>query len=380
MVSIVALPSQPSERVQAALLSSVSKARVLLEASDLQVVASIVAQAPAPLWNQPVPPAEGTAAVPFQPTMEKEGNATKPVQTPSASSRRTRNTPWRKLRVADYNAGRRFGNGGGQAGAFRSYELRRRFRFKPDWRQLRCCCCATNNNNPFGSNTTNTGFSSNTSRPPSVSNTGGGGLFGSKPASGGLFGNSSTQPATTTTGGLFGSSNNDNTATTNNPFGGASSSGFGNSTGGGLFGNTQNQSKPSLFGNAGTSNNSTGFSFGNSTSNSTGGGGLFNNKQPATSSNSKLLEACLGMRTTTNNSQKSLFGGSSGFGASTQGPTTSANQAACSAPRITTLLGGPCSATTITTNSTATIWRWAFWWQCVSDCWWRALWQPEQQC
>lgn len=264
------------------------------------------------LSNQPIPPSEGTAAVPYAVTTEKEGNGTNAFHTI------TFQPPYQKysleeLRLADYNAGRRYGNGG-QAGAFGASNFggfgssSNGANFGP-----------STNNNPFISNTSSsTGFGENTST--AFSSNSGGGLFGNnKPASGGLFGVQSTG---TGTGGLFGGSNN-STTPASNPFGTGSSSGFGASTGGGLFNNnqTQNQPKPSLFGNTGTSNNSTGFSFGNNSSSTTGNSLFGNNNQQQHPSG--------GLFGASNNQQqqpKPLFGTSTtgtGFGStSTQGQQT----------------------------------------------------------
>ncbi|KIW90195.1 uncharacterized protein Z519_08838 [Cladophialophora bantiana CBS 173.52] len=209
------------------------------------------------LGNQPVAPSEGTASTPYAPTLEKEAaglssnyqsiNFMPPYQKYS----------FEELRLADYNAGRRYGNTTGQAGGFGS-----------------------NTFGGFGSS--NTGFGSNTSSTPNpfgstaasssgfgantaTSGFGGGGLFGNKPAGGGLFGTQSTAAPST---GLFGTSN-----TATNAFG-SGTTGFG--SGGGLFGQNQNQSKPSLFGNPSSTTSS--FSFGNTnTANTNTGTGLFGN-------------------------------------------------------------------------------------------------------
>ena len=263
------------------------------------------------LSNQPVPPSEGTAAVPFSVTTEKEGNGQNSYHTITFQQ------PYQKysleeLRLADYNAGRRFGNGGGQAGAFGASN----FGFGAG--STGGGFGASTNSNPFGQNASSSGgLGSNTSTAFGASNPGGG-LFSNKPASGGLFGN---QPSGTSSGGsLFGTSNN-TTTPSNNPFGAGSSSGFGSSnTGGGLFSSSQNQSKPSLFGNAATSNNSTGFSFGNNAASNTGStGGIFgnnNNQQQQQSSGGLFSGTSFGGA---NNQQKpnSLFSGTgsgTGFG------------------------------------------------------------------
>lgn len=209
-----------------------------------------------------------------------------------------------ELRLADYNAGRRYGNNTGQAGGF-----------------------GGNTFGGFGSTNTNTGgFGSNTGGGLFGNNTtssstgfgssntattgfGGGGLFGNKPATGGLFG---SQSSGTTTGGLFGTSNTTNT-------------GFGSASGGNsLFGNNQqSQNKPSPFG---TNTTTPSFSFGNNNANanSTGtSGGLFGNNQQNQSSgglfgNNNQQQSGGLFGNNNQQQQKPLFGSSTGgFGTST---------------------------------------------------------------
>jgi nuclear pore complex protein Nup98-Nup96 len=162
------------------------------------------------------------------------------------------------LRLADYNQGRRFGNGSGQAGAFgfsgfggqTSNATSNSFGAQP-----------ANTSSPFGGGQANNVFGN--------TNTGGS-LFGqaNKPATGGLFGNNAPTPQPS--GGLFGTSNN-----TNAGFGG--------------FGNQQ-QEQPKAGFSFGNTNPSTGFGsggtgFGSNNTNTNTGGGLFgnnNNQQPNT--------------------------------------------------------------------------------------------------
>lgn len=195
------------------------------------------------------------------------------------------------MRLADYNQGRRYGNGSGQAGAFGANTG-----FGGFGQQ--------NNTGPFGasSNTGPFGASSNTggglfgaqatSTPSPFGSTQtagsgfgsgtGGGIFGggAKPA-GGLFGAASTTPSQPA-GSLFGGQSG---------FGGSSSgtgTGFGNTSGtagGGLFGSgSQPTQKPGFslggahtgtgFGTGGTSaNNNTGGIFGNNQASSGFGSG-----------------------------------------------------------------------------------------------------------
>jgi len=181
--------------------------------------------------------------------------------------------------LADYNQGRRFGNGSGQAGAFgfsgfggqTSNATSNPFGAQP-----------ANTSSPFGGGQTNNAFGN--------TNTGGG-LFSqaNKPATGGLFGNNAPTPQPS--GGLFGTSNN-----TNAGFGG--------------FGNQQ-QEQPKTGFSFGNTNTSTGFGSGGTgfgSNNANTGGGLFGN------TNSNQANAGFG-----NNQQQqpasSAFGG---FGANTQ--------------------------------------------------------------
>lgn len=261
------------------------------------------------LSNQPVPPSEGTASTPFAPHIEKDG--TGPAS--SAYQSIVFQQPYQKysfeeLRLADYNAGRQFGNNTGQAGGFGSNS------FGGFGSTNTNTGAFGSNNTPsgglFGNNTTSasTGFGTNTS----TTGFGGGGLFGNKPATGGLFG---TQSSATTTGGLFGTSNN----ATNTGFGAAAGSS------GGLFGNNQQnqaQNKPNPFG--GTTSTPS-FSFGNTNAaqtNTTPSGGLFGNSQQPNQSSGGLFgnnqQQSGGLFGNNNNQQKPLFGNSTGgFGAST---------------------------------------------------------------
>lgn len=178
------------------------------------------------------------------------------------------------MRLADYNQGRRFGNGSGQAGAFGTstgfggFGTASGSGFGSNTNNTNASLFAQNtasNASPFGgAQTTGTSFGSGTS---------GGGLFGAKPASGGLFG---TTPTSQPSGGLFGN------ATSNTGFGAGTSTGFGSggNTGGGLFGGANNQQKPGGFSFGGTTNTgaTSGFGtgtggFGNTTT--TSGSGLF---------------------------------------------------------------------------------------------------------
>ncbi|KEF57553.1 uncharacterized protein A1O9_05471 [Exophiala aquamarina CBS 119918] len=264
------------------------------------------------LSNQPVPPSEGTASIPFAPHIEKDGTGS----TSSAYQSIVFQQPYQKysfeeLRLADYNAGRQYGNNTGQAGGFGG-------------NTFGGFGSTNTNTGGFGSGNTGGGLFGNNATSASTgfgaSNTattgfGGGGLFGNKPATGGLFG---SQSSGTTTGGLFGTANNTPNA-----------GGFGSASGGNsLFGNNQQtQNKPSPFG---ANTTTPAFSFGNTNANanSTGtSGGLFGNNQQTNQSSGGLFgnntqQQSGGLFGNNNQQQqqqqKPLFGTSTGgFGNST---------------------------------------------------------------
>ncbi|KIW35655.1 uncharacterized protein PV07_02340 [Cladophialophora immunda] len=253
------------------------------------------------LSNQPVPPSEGTASTPYAPTLEKEAaglssnyqsiNFMPPYQKYS----------FEELRLADYNAGRKYGNSTGQAGGFGQNTFGG---FGPSNTGFGANANATAN--PFGTTATTSasGFGSNTA----TTGFGGGGLFGNKPAGGSLFGQQSSAAPSS---GLFGTSN-----TSTNAFGGGNT-GFG--SGGGLFGQNQTQNKPSLFGN--TSSTPSSFSFGNTnTTNTNTGGGLFGNNANTSNAgafggNQQQSGGLFG--NTANQQQKPSLFGNTGFGTST---------------------------------------------------------------
>lgn len=227
-----------------------------------------------------------------------------------------------ELRLGDYNQGRRFGNGSGQAGAFGSSAF---------------------GGTGFGSTSTSgfggttTPFGGGTSAPSGFGSTQTAGGFGStptnplfgasKPATG-LFGGTSgtSQPSlfggTTPTAGGFGSTPGAGTGT-------GTSTGFG--TGGSLFGsNNQQQNKP-LFGGTGTTG-ATGTGFGGFGQQPTSASNPFGGTA-ATSSpfgGQQQTGTGFGGFGTQNQAQnqqtqsKGLFGGGGGggFGANTQQQST----------------------------------------------------------
>lgn len=220
------------------------------------------------------------------------------------------------MRLADYNQGRRFGNGSGQAGAFGTSTGFGGF--------------GTTSGSGFGSSTNNTNnantglFAQNTASNSSPfggaqttgtsfgSGPSGGGLFGAKPAGGGLFG---TTPTAQPSGGLFGN------ATSNTGFGAGTSTGFGSgsNTGGGLFGGANNQQKPGGFAFGGATNNGATSAFG------TGTGGFGNT---STTSGSGLFGGATAAATPFGAQQgapSNPFGSS--FGSTTQNPNQNQNNA-----------------------------------------------------
>lgn len=186
------------------------------------------------------------------------------------------------MRLADYNQGRRFGNGSGQAGAFGASTGFGGFGgqntgggFGSNNQSTGLFGSSTSSTAPFGAGQTATsGFGSNNT---------GGGLFGSTPAkAGGIFGSTASQP--TAGGGLFGSSNQSSGFGTQNNTG----TGFGsNQSGGGLFGSNNNTQQQSGFSFGQKNNTSSGFGTSNNTgfgaaNNTNTGGGLFGNAPSTT--------------------------------------------------------------------------------------------------
>ena len=192
------------------------------------------------------------------------------------------------MRLADYNQGRQFGTGRGQAGGFGFPALGNQ----------------TNNTgtNPFGSQTNNSSlfgnFGSNTTQQQDQSKSGAF-SFGTNTQTAGGFGANSTgfgtNNASTTTGGIFGTGNQ-------------ASSAFGGNNSGGIFG-----PKPAgggIFGTNTTSTQPTGSVFGNTTNNagpfgSTQNNNPFGNQQQQSSGNAFGT----GFGTNQNQSSTSGFGG-----------------------------------------------------------------------
>ncbi|KAF4637950.1 hypothetical protein G7Y89_g131 [Cudoniella acicularis] len=217
---------------------------------------------------------QGTGSVPFAAFVEKEPNSSNNQQNSFQSI--SFQQPYQKfspeeLRLADYAAGRKFGNASNQPGAFGTSTG-----FGGSFGTTSTTGFGATNSgtggslfgggaatsSPFGAaQPTTTGFGTNT--------TSGGGLFGAKPATGGLFGASSSAA----TPSLFGTSGTAGFGASN------TGTGFGaTNTGGGLFTNNTPAAKtPFSFGNSGASTGTPGFGTGTGTG---FGGGLFGN-QPA---------------------------------------------------------------------------------------------------
>ncbi|KAL8690487.1 MAG: hypothetical protein Q9218_004077 [Villophora microphyllina] len=229
-----------------------------------------------------VPECQGTGSTPFQATVEREGatsNQNNHYQS-IAFMQPYKNYSFEELRLADYNQGRRFGNGSGQAGAFGTSTGFGGFGgqttgtgFGSTNQSTGLFGSQATSAAPFGGNQTATsGFGSNNT----------GGLFGSgasKPA--GAFGSTTSQPSG---GGLFGSTNQSGGFGSQNN----TSTGFGSNQSGGLFGSNNQQQKSGF--SFGQSNNNTtsgfgasgntGFGTNNNTSNT--GGGLFGSNSTST--------------------------------------------------------------------------------------------------
>ncbi|KAL8871264.1 MAG: hypothetical protein Q9174_002867, partial [Haloplaca sp. 1 TL-2023] len=253
-------------------------------ASNTQTASGFGAPASTAL-GAPIPECQGTGSTPFQAFTEKEGSGNQTNHYQSVAFMQPyKNYSFEELRLADYNQGRRYGNGSGQAGAFGTSTGFGGFGgqstgsgFGNNNTQGSGLFGQANTAAPFGGGqTATTGFGSNTT----------GGLFGSKPSGG--FGATSSQP---TTGGLFGSSNQ--------------STGFGaqnNTTGG--FG--QSNQSGGLFGNNNNNNNQqkSGFSFGQNSNNTTGGFGSSGNTGFGANNNSNTGGGLFG-----SNSGSTPFGG-----------------------------------------------------------------------
>jgi nuclear pore complex protein Nup98-Nup96 len=302
-----------------------------------------------PLAGGAVAPCDGTGSTPFNPFTEKDTSSNTMNHYQSVSFMPPyKNYSFEELRLADYERGRRFGNGSNQAGAFGS--------------------------SSFGGNTTGTGFGSqqnttggfgaSASTPFGAANTSAPSTFGSTQTAGGFGSTNNSNPlfgankpansmfgggaATTQAGSLFGG--NTATAGTGGGFGSSAGTGgaFGSNTntGGGLFGGNQ-PAKPAFgatpatgttggFGSGGgfgaqqntansnpfggsTTTGSTGFGQQQQTGTSAFGGGLGANQNQT--QNKSLFGGGTGGGFGSNNQQQGT-GGSLFGGAQTQQPAT----------------------------------------------------------
>ncbi|GAB7353807.1 hypothetical protein MBLNU459_g4186t1 [Dothideomycetes sp. NU459] len=265
---------------------------------------------------------QGTANTPFAPHIEKDSASSTNSHYQSITFQQPYQAfSFEELRLADYNAGRRYGNTNGQAGAFGQSTGFGGFGASTTGATSGGFGQAApstggglfgNNNN---SNTTASPFGQ--AQQPAATGgfgTGGGGLFGQKPAGGGLFGNAPASTTQSTGGGVFGTAAPASTG----GFGGFGGNNTNNqtATGGGMFGNTANQSKPA-FGGFGSTNTGTTGGFGAST------GGTGFGQQPAATGSTGLFGSAPAANNNTNafggNQQQNnatgggLFGGG-GFG------------------------------------------------------------------
>ncbi|KAL4921695.1 nuclear protein 96-domain-containing protein [Aspergillus aurantiobrunneus] len=267
---------------------------------------------------QAVPPSDGTGSTPFSAFTEKDAASTVMNHYQSISFMQPYSKySFEELRLGDYNQGRRYGNGSGQAGAFGSSAFGGGSGFGTQQQSTGFGstsspfggAAATSAPSAFGSTQTTGGFGSSTSNP----------LFGATKPANSLFGggasSGTTQPS------LFGTTSNN----TNTGFG-SSGTGTGNAfgSGGSLFGSNnqqQQQNKPlfggtgsSGFGGFGTQNTSSSTPFGGTAATSSPFGGQ--QQQSGTSAFGGF-----GQNQNQNQTQnKGLFGG---FGGGTQQSSTS---------------------------------------------------------
>lgn len=285
---------------------------------------------------------EGTGSTPFNAFTEKDtsANVTNHYQSICFQQPYTKFS-FEELRLADYQQGRRFGNGSGQAGAFGSSAFGNTGGFGAQQTNTATTGGFGASATPFGgaATTAPTGFGATQTAGGFGSSANNNPLFGgaAKPAGGGMFGGATTTPAAST-GGMFGGS----TQTTGGAFGantGAGTGGAFGNTGGGMFGgNTQQQNKPAFGAGANTGG---GFGFGANTQTTTAAnpfGGSTATASPFGGGTQQQTPGAFGgFGNTAQQNQpaaqnKSLFGG--GFGTTTPQQGTG-----------TGLLGGGAGAT-----------------------------------
>ncbi|KAJ5595273.1 uncharacterized protein N7459_001481 [Penicillium hispanicum] len=257
------------------------------------------------------PTCEGTGGTQFSPFTEKDNNSTVTNHYQSVSFMQPYSKfSFEELRLADYQQGRRFGNGSGQAGAFGTSAFGGGG--SGFGTQQQTTPAFGGGGTPFGATSTGTSFGGGTQT------TGGFGtstnsLFGPKPA--GTTSGFGSTPATSQSS-LFGT----NTGTSGG-FGGNTSTGtsaFGG--GGGLFsGNQQQQNKPAFGSTGGTGSTFGGFGGQQtSTAPSTFGGTTTTTSTPfgtqPQQTGASTFGSGFGTQNQTQAQTKPLFGGGGGFG------------------------------------------------------------------
>ncbi|KAL4930790.1 nucleoporin family protein [Aspergillus undulatus] len=271
-------------------------------------------------FQQAIPPSDGTASTPFSAFTEKDAASSVMNHYQSISFMQPYSKySFEELRLGDYNGGRRYGNGSGQAGAFGSsafgggsgFGTQQSTGFGSTASPFGGAA-ATSAPSAFGTTSTTGGFGSSSSNP----------LFGASKPANSLFGggasSGTTQPS------IFGTSN-----TTNTGFG-SSNTGTGSAFGsgsGGLFGNNnqQQQNKPLFGGNTGTTGTGFGFGTQNNTSTASPFGGTAATSSPFGGGQQQTGTSAFGgfgqnQNQNQNQTQnKGLFGG---FGGSTQQSST----------------------------------------------------------
>jgi nuclear pore complex protein Nup98-Nup96 len=189
-----------------------------------------------------VPAVDGTASTPFNPVTEKDPNnsATNNVYQSISYMQPYSRYSFEELRLADYQAGRRYANASGQAGAFGAPAFGSGFNQQP------AAGFGGAAGGGFGAATSAPGFGAQTQTAGGFgTNTAGtNSLFGAAKPATSMFG--STTNAATSQPSLFGS----NTATAGGFGANTNTTGSAFNTGGGMFGNNQQQQqKPAgLFG------------------------------------------------------------------------------------------------------------------------------------
>ncbi|OJJ49056.1 hypothetical protein ASPZODRAFT_1385725 [Penicilliopsis zonata CBS 506.65] len=219
------------------------------------------------LQQGPVPPSDGTGSTPFNPFTEKDGTSTTTNHYQSISFMQPYSKySFEELRLGDYNQGRRYGNGSGQAGAFGSSAFGGAS--TGGFGQQPASGFGTTST-PFGGAAATTTTSAPSAFGQTTPQTTG--AFGSTTGTNSLFG--AQKPATSMFGGgtntatsqpsLFGSTAAAPATGFGTGAGTTGATGFGTGATGSLFGNAQQQQQPqqqtkSLFGSS-TGTGTTGF-------------------------------------------------------------------------------------------------------------------------